>query len=68
MTIIEQAQQLLAQAEALNGVIREAKDTITLSEARQVTVVVRHTEDWLLGIRKLLMLWSEISQPDDETH
>lgn len=63
--LIEQADKIRTQIAALNNSVRKALPTMTLYDARRLDKIVRESEDWLLGIRKVL-LWPT-APPDDES-
>jgi len=53
MAVIQNAEKLCADAQALVAEIKEAT-MLSITEARKLIPVIREAEGWLLGARQLL--------------
>lgn len=51
---LTRAQAVYRAAQELNAAVREQRDSITHGQASSIVHLCRETEDWLLGVRRLL--------------
>lgn len=55
MNPLERIAKMQADAEGLNVDVHDVIESITLVDARRLDQEIRSVEDWLLGVRKILL-------------